>query len=187
MVEEAGQLVERVLFAMLHHHEGAGFHQLGAEYAAGDCLEARHVVGRVGEHDVEGCRGRIDEAQSIAAHQGEVVYAQLLGHLGYEALLCGCLLHGRGMGAAATQELECNGTGAGEKVESVGAFYVDDILDYIEYVLAGKIGSRPCRDVCGHVEASAAVFSSYYSHSGISTSGRGAKCVSIPGRMAAEG
>ena len=39
-----------------------------------------------------------------------------------------------------------------------------NVLDDVEYVLAGEVGGGACCDIAGHVEAPSPVFSAYYSH-----------------------
>lgn len=76
-------------------------------------------------------------------------------------------LHGCNLSATTRQELEADGTGTREKIQSTFTLQIREILQYIENIFAREIGGGTCRDVFRHIEAAFAVFSSYYSHNNI--------------------
>lgn len=136
--------------------------------------EAGHIVGRIGKNDVESAGGAFEIAEHVAAHEVEIVRAKLFRHFLNESLLCRRLFDSRGGAAVAAEKLESDRARTGEEVERVGAFDIGYVLDDIEYILAGEIGSRASGDICRHVETPTAIFTSYYSHSGIRINGKGA-------------
>ncbi len=51
-----------------------------------------------------------------------------------------------------------------EQIERTDTFEIHQILDDVEYILAGEIGCRPRSDGCRHIKPPTSVFSSYDSH-----------------------
>ena len=110
----------------------------------------------------------------------QIVVTEPLRHILYKPVLCGGLLHRRHRTAFARQKLKADSPGAGKKVESVASFKIGQILNNVEYILTGKVGGRPRRDICRHIESPTSVFSSNYSHSIINFKSKGASWMSGP-------
>lgn len=125
------------------------------------------VVWGVGEYEVErrvACR---DVAEYIATYDGEAVSAEFVFYTAYESQLSGSLFHYCHFIAAARQEFKAYGAGASEEVESRASVKVVGVLKHIKQIFACEVGSGACRYVLWDIEASTAVFSSYYSHVGL--------------------
>lgn len=187
MLAEAGERAEIVRFVVLDDEERARFDESGGKDCAGNVGESVHVVGRVGEDEIEALGRCRDVAQGVAADEGVCGISELFRHFCDETLLGGGFLDGDYAAATARKKLEADGARAGEKVERVDVLEVDIVFDDVEDVLSREVGCRARGDVCGYVETSASVFSSYYSHKGRSISGKGALKASRPARRAAEG
>ena len=121
--------------------------EAGREDGGWDAGEAFHVVWRVGEHEVEACRGGGYVAHGVASDEPEVSGAEFGGHFGYEFLLYRRFFHCGYCVAFAGEEFEAHGAGAGEEVEGVAVVEVDQVLEHIEYVFPREIGCGSCGNV----------------------------------------
>ena len=73
-------------------------------------------------------------------------------------------------------------TGPGKEVETARSLYVSDILYDIKNVFTRKVGGGSRCDICRHVETATSVFSSDYSHNGVTIKSKGARMASLPAR-----
>ena len=112
---------------------------------------------------------------------------ELFLYLAYEIVLCGGFLHTCHLCASTRKELKTDGAGAREKVEGCEAFKVNPVAEHIEDVFARHVGSGACGDIGGHLEATASVFTTDYSHRASRMRDSGAFTASCPMRRAAAG
>ena len=182
-----GQGAEIVVFAVFDYNDSARSEHLRAKDFDGDRGEIGHVVGWVGEDDVELLGAAVDKLQGVAFDEGEVVDIELSGNFFNEIILCHSLFYGGDISASARQKLESDGACAGKEVKSLQSFEVNHIFEHVEDILTREVGCRARGYVCRHIEAATAKFSTYYSHNGSITRGNGAVSASRPLRKAAEG
>lgn len=174
VVHKARQAAEIMCAVVLDNNDGAGRHSSRIKNSCGYGGKSRHVVGRVGKHDVVGPRGCGQEAQGIAAYEVQIGLAELCCHFFDKIVLYRGFFNSRYTRRFTRQKFDRYGAGAGKEVQDVLALNVGDVFEHIKYVLAREVGCGSRRDIGRHVESPAAVFSSYYSHNGISSRGRGA-------------
>ena len=108
----------------------------------------------------------LDKAKRITFHQPVPRVAKNTCHFADKISLRSGLLHRGNTSAATRKQLKRHRAGAGKQVKRLGGITleVDQILQHIEDILAGEIGSWPRHNICGHIESAAPVFSSDYSH-----------------------
>ena len=164
MLMKMRQRREIVVLAMLHHKHCAGLHKLRCKYFAGNLAEIGQIVGRIHKYYIKLLSRRLDKTEHIALDERHILHIELVAHLAYEIILHMALFDRCHRLTFARQELKTHRTGACKEVERHCALKVDEVFNNIKYVFARKVGGRSRTYVARHIEASTAIFSSYYSH-----------------------
>ena len=164
-LHEAGVFGKAVVLAMLEdEHAALGKHSL-AQDEVGQFGQTGEGIGRIGEDEVEGVVALFNVAEHIGTQGYPVVFLELLLYLIYMSVVQRLALHRDDAPAAARHKLKADASGAGEEVEHVVALLqVNEVVEYVEEVLLGKVRRGACFEVAGHLEGAALVFSTDYSH-----------------------
>lgn len=149
---------------MLHYHKGPFFDEMRGEYHPGYLVKSRMIIGGVGKYYIVAAATAFDKSEYVAFYDTHVVGGEFLLDRAYESHLSLCQLYSGDFGGLARKEFKCHCACTGEKVAYAFPFYILEILDYVEYILAGEVGRRAGGYVFGRVETPAPVFSSDYSH-----------------------
>lgn len=174
VVYEAGKRAEIVGLVVFDDYKGTGFYGLACENFAGNFGKTVHVVWWVGKYDVERLGGCGQISQCVSFDEGDVVIAEQTYDFANKIILGRGFFDGSDMGTLAREKFDRYGACAGKQVERCKSFEVDEILNDVEDVLACEVGGWARGDVGWHVEASASVFTSDYSHNGSMINGNGA-------------
>ena len=92
------------------------------------------------------------------------VVAQKLLHLADKVVLRRVNLDTHHPGTLAGEQLEADGPRTGKEVECLDALEVDEVFQYVEEILPGKVGRRPGLDMGGDIEPPTPVFTADDSH-----------------------
>ena len=130
------------------------------EYGRGHGFESVHVVGGIGEYQVDGLSGAGYEFQCVSFDEGELAAVELLAHLVDEPVLCGCFFDCYDRCGSPAYHLKGYGAGAGKEVDGGESVEVDHVFQHVEQVFACEVCGGSCGYVAGDVESSAAEFSS---------------------------
>ena len=165
---ETGMIGEVVRAGVLKNEASAGSQQASAKHGLGQFRQAGKGVGGIGENEVEGGRGCGTEvAEGIAANEvkGARWRSESARHVGNEGGMCAIGFYSGDGSATARKEFKSDAARAGKEIQGTGLVQRDKVFEHVEEILLGKIRRRSGIEGGGHLEAQAAISSSYDSHS----------------------
>lgn len=165
LLDETGVLSKAVVLAVLEDEHTIFGQHTSSKDEVGEFGKACEGIGRVGKDEVEGVVALLDVTEHIGSQGNPILLLELLLDLIYMGMVRRLALYGDDAPAATRHELEADAACAGKEVEDVGALLeVDEVVQYVEEVLLGKVRGGACLEVAGHLEGAALVFSADYSH-----------------------
>lgn len=138
------------------------------------------VVRRVGKDKIEFLATRSHKTEYVTSHGHEVVVGQLFLHFEDKIILYRMFLYTYYPATTARQQLKTDSTGTGKEVECREPFEIETVLEYIEQILACKVGRGTCLDIGRDIETATPVFSSYNSHNDKAVRSKGNCMASLP-------
>lgn len=138
------------------------------------------VVRRVGKDKIEFLATRSHKTEYVTSHGHEVVVGQLFLHFEDKIILHRVFFYAHHSAATARQQLETDGSRTGKEVECREPLEIETILEYIEQILACKVGRGTCLDIGRDIETATPVFSSYNSHNDKAVRSKGNCMASLP-------
>ena len=166
MFHEAGVGREILRLSVLQHKEALGTQKIVGEDYVRQLLQLLQHIRRVGKNKVELLATAFQEAKHIGSQRFGCLVVQLIDKGADETVVQGVFLHRDHPSATAAQQFERDAPGTRKEVERHGLlFKVEIATQYIEKVLLGKVGGRPCLEGAWHIEVTTLVFPSDYAHS----------------------
>lgn len=103
---------------MFDDHDGAFLYHIRPENKPRHFLKPRMVVGRISEYEIELPVACLDESEHVSSYHAQGFIAELILYRRYEFRLHRCLFHSCHFRAPPREELETDGSGAREEIES---------------------------------------------------------------------
>ena len=110
-------------------------------------------VWRVGEDDVELLVGPFEQVEHICSHHMQVLYIEPRSGTLYEICARSVDIDSGYLFGTTRDELEGDGTRAGEEVHNCTIFIIDIVVQYVEQSLLGHICRRTDRQVGRRIES----------------------------------
>ena len=129
---------------MFEDEDTARPQNFAVEHHPDDLLARRQIVGRIRENQVELFGAAFQVEKNVRFDGVEVFDSELPGGPADEIVVYGIDLD-RGYAASSARcEFVTDGTRAGEEVQHVGPFVIDEVVQHVEQVFFRKIRRGPC-------------------------------------------
>ena len=154
-----------VFLSVFQYEETIRFQQLLLEDEVWQGLQTGQLIGRVGKDEVKLFVTAADKLEHVASDGQTLVCLYFLHDFADEGIMVAILLYTDYLFAPSGYQFDADAPCSGKEVEGMHSlFKVDEVGEYVEQILFGKICSGTCLERMWYVKSSTLIYSADYSH-----------------------